>query len=506
MRKIREILRLYHEMGLSRRQIAESLQIAHSTVGDVLRRAEGAGLGWPIPDNMTWDDVEQLLYPGNTGKPRTRPMPEWEQVHRELKRKKSVTLQLLWYEYKQANPDGIQYSQFCAHYREWVRKLDVVMRQTHRAGEKMFVDFAGETVPIVDPGSGEIEHAYVYVAVLGASNYTYAEATMAQDLRSWVDLTCNALEFFGGSAEIWVPDNLKAGVSKTCRYEPDINPTYSEMAEYYGAVVIPARPRKPRDKAKVEKGVQVVEGWILAAIRNITFFGLHQLNGAIREKLDVLNNKPFQKMDGTRRSLYEQIDRPALKPLPETRYVFAEWKKATVNIDYHVAVDHNLYSVPHSLIGRELDVRLTARSVEVFNRGHRVAIHQRAFGRGRVTTEPSHRPASHQKHLEWTPERMIRWAETVGPDTGKLVKTILERRPHPEQGYRSCLGIIRLGKAYSAERVEAAAARALACDGISYKSMNSILKNGLDQVPLSDEAPPEALPAHRNVRGPGYFR
>ena len=295
-------------------------------------------------------------------------------------------------------------------------------------------------------------------------------------------------------------------MSKACRYEPDINPTYSEMAEYYGAVVIPARPRKPRDKAKAEKGVQVVEGRILAAIRNITFFGLHQLNGAIREKLDVLNNKPFQKMDGTRRSLYEQIDRPALKPLPETRYVFAEWRKATVNTDYHITVDHNLYSVPHSLIGHELDVRLTARTVEVFNRGRRASVHQRALGRGRVTTEPSHRPASHQKHLEWTPERMIRWAETVGPDTGKLVKTILERRPHPEQGYRSCLGIIRLAKAYSAERVEAAAARALACDGISYKSRKPILKNGLDQVPLSDEAPPEALPAHRNVRGPGYFR
>jgi len=317
-----------------------------------------------------------------------------------------------------------------------------------------------------------------------------------------VALTRNALEFFEGSAEIWVPDNLKAGVSRTCRYEPNMYPTCSEMAEYYGAVVIPARPRKPRDKAKVEKGVQVVEGWILAAIRNITFFGLHQLNGAIREKLDVLNNKPFQKMDGTRRSVYEQIDRLALKPLPEMRYVFAEWKKATVNIDYHIAVDHNLYSVPHSLIGRELDVRLTAKTVEVSGRGHRVAVHQRALGRGRVTTEPSHRPASHQRHLEWTPERMIRSAETVGPDTRKLVKTILERRPHPEQGYRSCLGIIRLGKAYSAERVEAAAARALACGGISYKSMNSILKNGLDQVPLPDPASAEpARPSKRPGSG-----
>jgi len=504
MRKIKEILRLYHEVGLSRRRIAESLQAAHSTVGDVIRRANGVGLGWPIPDTMTWDDVERLLYPGNTNKPKARPMPKWEQIHRELRSQKSVTLQLLWYEYKQANPDGVQYSQFCAYYREWVRKLDVVMRQTHRAGEKMFVDFAGQTVPIRDRTSGEIKEAYVYVAVLGASNYTYAEATMTQDLKSWVNLTRNALEFFEGSTEIWIPDNLKTGVTNACRYEPDINPTYSEMAEHYGAVVIPTRPRKPRDKAKVEKGVQVVEGWILAAIRNITFFDLHQLNGVIKEKLDVLNNRPFQKMDGTRRSVYEQIDKPALKPLPQTPYVFARWKKATANIDYHISVDHNLYSVPYTLVGHELDVRLTGSTVEVFNRGQRVAIHQRAIGRGQVATEPSHRPASHQRHLEWTPERMIRWAESVGPNTGRLVKMILERRPHPEQGFRSCLGIIRLARAYSAERLEAAATRALALGGISYKSVKSILKNGLDQVPLPDQAP-QAMPAHANVRGPGYF-
>jgi len=381
MRKIKEILRLHHEMGLSRRRIAESLQVAHSTVGDVITRANGVGLSWPIPDTMTWIDVERLLYPGNTDKPKTRPMPKWEQIHRELKSQKSVTLQLLWYEYKQANPDGIQYSQFCAYYREWVRKLDVVMRQTHRAGEKMFVDFAGQTVPIKDRASGEIEEAYVYVAVLGASNYTYAEATMTQDLRSWVDLTRNALEFFDGSTEIWIPDNLKTGVTNACRYEPDINPTYSEMAEHYGAVVIPTRPRRPRDKAKVEKGVQVVEGWILAAIRNITFFDLHQLNGVIKEKLDVLNNRPFQKMDRTRKSVYEQTDKPALKPLPQTPYVFARWKKATANTDYQISVDHNLYSVPFTLVCHELDVRLTGSAVEVFNRGQRVAIHQRAVGR-----------------------------------------------------------------------------------------------------------------------------
>ncbi len=451
MRKIKEILRLYHEMGLSRRRIAESLQVAHSTVGDVIRRANGVGLGWPIPDTMTWDDVERLLYPGNTNKPKARPMPKWEQIHRELKSQKSVTLKLLWYEYKQANPDGIQYSQFCAYYREWVRKLDVVMWQTHRAGEKMFVDFAGQTVPIRDRTSGEIKEAYVYIAVLGASNYTYAEATMTQDLRSWVDLTRNALEFFGGSTEIWIPDNLKTGVTNACRYEPDINPTYSEMAEHYGAVVIPTRPR------------------------NITFFDLHQLNGVIKEKLEVLNNRPFRKMNGTRRSVYEQIDKPALKPLTQTPYVFARWKKATANIDYHISVDHNLYSVPYTLVGHELDVRLTGSTVEVFNRGQRVAIHQRAIGRGQVVTEPSHRPASHQRLLEWTPERMIR-----------------------------CLRIIRLAKAYSAERLEAAAARALALGGISYKSVKSILKNRLDQVPLPDQAP-QAMPAHASVRGPGYF-
>lgn len=503
MRKVKEILRLKWELGLTARQIAHSLCISHSTVLDMLKRFEQAGLSWPLPD-MDETTLEAKLYPTNPDPTRKRPEPDMRYIHQELRRK-GVTLQLLWEEYKRQHPDGLQYSQFCEHYRQWAGKLDVVLRQPHRAGERMDVDFAGQTVPIVDRKTGEVRQAQVFIAVLTASNYTYAEATWSQDRQSWIMAHCRAFEFFAGVPESIVSDNLKSGVTRPCRYEPDLNPTYQEMASYYGTVVLPARPNKPRDKGKVENAVQVVERWILAALRDHTFYSLPELNHAIGAELERLNHKPFQKLDGSRRSLYETLDRPALKPLPAQRYEFAEWRKAKVNIDYHVEVDHNYYSVPYQLTHQQVDVRFTATIVEILHAGKRVASHPRATGKGRSITDPQHRPAAHQKYLEWTPSRLVGWAESVGPQTATLVANILEAKPHPEQGYRSCLGIMRLGKTYGGQRLEAAAARAIACRACTYQSVRSILQRNLDQAPL--QPPPEATPtpAHDNLRGPRYY-
>jgi transposase len=421
-------------------------------------------------------------------------------------KKKSVTLQLLWYEYKQENPEGYQYSRFCHLYRQWVNKLDVTLRQQHRAGEKLFLDYAGQTVPIIDPATGQIHEAQIFIAALGASNYTFAEATLGQDLPSWIRSHVHAFEFLGGVPYILVPDNLKAGVTNPCRYEPDINPTYQDLAEHYGTTVIPARPGKPRDKAKVESAVLVAERWILAALRNQTFFSLTELNKAIREKLPELNNRRFQKLNTTRKILYETIDKPALKPLPVHPYEYAEWKKARVNIDYHIEIDHHYYSVPYQLVREQVDVRLTATTVEVLFKNRRVAAHKRSYVPGGFTTIKEHMPKSHQRYLEWTPSRIIKWAGKSGPNTQKLVTRILENRPHPEQGFRSALGIVRLGKHYTPARVEKASIRALAIGACSYKSVKSILKNGLDRQPLLLEQPQEAQPpTHHNIRGRLYY-
>jgi len=504
MRKIKEVLRLKWELGLAARQIARSLSTSHSTVLDMLGRAKEADLSWPIPD---LDDaaLEAKLYPHGPELPKNRPEPDLAYIHKQLQRK-GVTLQLLWLEYKQAHPDGVQYTQFTQRYRNWQSKLDVVLRHNHRAGEQMQVDFAGPTVTVVvNRQTGETQEAYIFVAALPASNYTFAKAVWSQDLRSWITCHCDAFEFMGGVTETVVPDNPKAGVKRPCRYEPDLNPTYQEMATHYGTVIIPARPYKPRDKAKVENAVQVVERWILAPLRNRTFFSLSELNGAINERLEDLNNKPFQKLEGSRRTLYESLDKPALRPLPPHRFEYAEWRKAKANIDYHVEVDHNYYSVPYQLVHQNVDIRLTATTVEILHEGKRVASHPRATGRGGYITQVQHRPASHQKQLEWTPSRLVGWAESIGPQTATLVKTLLEHKPHPEQGYRSCLGIMRLGKQYGPQRVEAGANRAVMSRACSYQSLKSILEKNLDKAPLASTEPAAPTPTHQNLRGPSYY-
>ena len=506
MRKIKEVLRLKFELGLPNRQIARSCSINHSTVADYLYRAKAAGLDhWPLPPELDDSGLAARLFPGRSTPSPARQAPDWAGIHEELQGQKHVTLQLVWQEYKQPNPDGYQYSRFCELYRRWADKLDLVLRQEHRAGEKLFVDYAGDTVPVIDSKTGTTTEASIFVAVLGASNYTYAEASWNQDLSSWIRSHIRALEFFGGSPAVLVPDNCKVAVRHPCRYEPDLNPTYQEMAAHYGMAVIPARVRKPRDKAKVEAGVLLVERWILAALRKGRFFSLAELNQAIAQLLDRLNQRPFRKLEGNRAERFEKLDRPALRPLPTQAYSFAEWKKARVHIDYHVEIEGHYYSVPYALIHRELDVRYTAMTVEIFHQGHRVASHARSSKIGGHSTIDAHRPKSHQRYLEWTPQRLVRWASTIGPFTAALVDKILQSRLHPEQGFRSCLGILRLGKTYGSERLEAAATRACTLDACSYQSVKSILQTGLDRQ-LKLDLPPDRLPIqHANIRGTDYF-
>jgi transposase len=505
MRKIKEVLRLKFDNQLSKRQIAQSCSIAHSTVSEYLRRFRQASLSWPLPEKIDDNQLEQLLFPRpQIGSPHRRPQPDWAYIHRELRRK-GVTLMLLWQEYKEVHPNGYQPSQFCHLYRQWVKQLDPVMRQEHRAGEKMFVDYAGMTVAVFDMQSAKMRQAQIFVAVLGASNYTYAEATWTQTLPDWIASHSRAFNYFGGVAQVVVPDNLKAGVSKACFYEPNINPTYLDMANHYGTVVIPTRVRRPKDKAKVEVGVQIVERWILARLRDRQFFSLPQLNRAIADLLSELNRKPFQKLPGSRKSMFESIDRSALKPLPVQAYQYAEWKKATVNVDYHIEVARHYYSVPHTLIKKRIDVRLTDTTVECFYKGKRVASHICSHHKGRHSTTKEHMPKAHQKWAQWTPQRFIRWAAKIGPHTARMIERVLNSRRHPQQGFRSCLGILRLAKDFGDARLEAACRRALVIGGTSYRSIESILKHNLDQKPLPSEPDTDTSVEHVNIRGAQYY-
>ncbi|MFY9411335.1 MAG: IS21 family transposase [Dethiobacteria bacterium] len=503
MHKIKEMIRL-KDAGLSNRQIASSCAVSPSTVSEVIHRAEEMGLNWNAAEGLDEEELEKTLYPERSQLKGTLPEPDVEYIHRELRRK-GVTLALLWEEYKEAHPDGYQYSYFCEIYQKWRGTLDVCMRQYHKAGEKTMVDYAGQTVPITDPVTGRVWQAHIFVAVLAATNYTFAMATRDESMESWITGHIYAFEFFGGLTELLVPDNPKAGVSKACRYEPELNRTYLELARHYGIAVIPARPRKPQDKAKVEKAVQLVENWILARLRNRTFFSLEELNQAIAKLLIELNNKPFQKLEGSRRSLFESLEKPLLKPLPEYRYEIARWKKARVNIDYHIEVEKNYYSVPYRLVKEQVEVRLTASVVEILHKGKRIASHQRLTGKGKFITLNEHRPKEHQKYLEWTPSRIIRWAGETGPQTAALVRAIIDNKPHPEQGYRACLGLIRLGQRYSRERLENACARAMLFDAISYRSVKSILEKGLDRWPQKEEAPVLEPIQHYNLRGSQYY-
>ncbi len=506
LRKIKEILRLKWECHLSERAIARSCRISRSTVGDYVRRAETAGLTWPVPEDMSDDQLYELLYPRSVQlSPKAAYVPDWGKVHLEL-RKKGVTLRLLWVEYLEEHPQGYGYSQFCQLYRDWAGKIQPTMRLNHKAGEKLFVDYAGQTVAVIDPASGEIREAEIFVAVLGASSYIYAEAQWHQDLPNWTGGHVRAFAFLGGVTEIVVPDNLKVGVSHPSRYDPEINQTYQEMAEHYGIAVVPARVAKPRDKSKVEVGIQNVERWILARLRNRKFFSLPELNQAIRELLAELNDRKMEHLGKSRRELFELVDQPALRPLPATPYEFAFWKKAKIGIDYHVEYDGVFYSVPSHLYPAEVMIRAAENTLEIYANGKRVALHPRSRQQGGHFTLKEHMPADHRFYGEWSPDRFIRWAEKIGPETTRIVQMELKSRQHPEQAYRACLGILGFARKYTPGRLESACAYALVNEIHTYRGIKNILMNQLDQLPTLEGARQlSLLPPHPNIRGKDYY-
>jgi transposase len=503
MRQLRQMLRLARE-GVSARAIGRTLGVARSTVQDNLKRAQAAGLVWPLDTEITDAVLEQRLFPRAGVRPgvRRRVEPDWSSLAREAKRP-GVNLMVLWEEYREVHPEGYGYSRFCDLFREFERRLSPVMRQHHAAGDKLFVDYSGKKVPIVDRDTGVVREAEIFVAVLGASSLTYAEATWSQALPDWIGAHVRLFRFLGGVPRLIVPDNLKSGVHKASFYDPEINRSYGMMAAHYGVGVLPARPRKPRDKAKVEAGVRFAQTYILGRLRRQTFFSLAEANAAIATAMERINAHVMRRLGVSRRELFESIERPALRPLPSDDYEYAEWRLARVNLDYHVEAAGFLYSVPHALIRQQVDVRLTSRTVEIFHRGQRVAAHERRHGGRRHGTDPEHMPSAHRRYAEWTPERFRRWARSIGPNTEGLVIAVLSARPHPEQGFRTCLGILRLFRGLDPARAEAVSARAVAIGALTYKSLASILAHNLDRTRPQPES--VAVIDHPNVRGSRYF-
>lgn len=506
MSKIRQALQLLADSRLSMRQVAAALGVSKSTVSDIAMYARDAGVDWPVARGLSDEELQARLYPPPRPRTSSRQEPEYATLHQQLKRP-GVTLQLLWEEYRaDAGQAAYRYSAFCEKYRAWAKRLKRSMRQVHPGGERLFVDYAGQTMPVVDAASGEIRRAQVFVAVLGASNYTYACATWQQTAADWVGAIIEALEFFGGVPRLLVPDQPRALIANPDAYEPVTARLMTELGEHYGVAVLPARPGRPQDKAKVEVGVQVVERWILARLRHQRFFSLVELNRAIAALLDDLNQRPFKKLPGCRRSAFQALDAPALKPLPAQPMVLAQFKPARVNIDYHVAYEGHYYSVPHQHVGAAVELRITANTLEVLLRRQRIAAHALSARVGGFTTVAEHMPASHRAHRQWTPAKLAAWGQRIGAATGAVVRWQMEHRAHPEQGYRSCLGLMRLAREYGNERLEAACARALSIRAPRYRSVKSILACGLDRQDgtlLSDV--PAPMPAHDNVRGPGYY-
>jgi transposase len=505
MRRIRQVLQRHFGAGASARVIARDAGVARSTVQDYVARANGAKLGWPLPPELTDTALEQLLFPQPLIKlsVRRHPEPDWAALAREMKRP-GVSLMILWEEYQAANPQGYGYSRFCELYRAFERRLSPVMRQTHAAGHKAFVDYSGKKVPIIDPLTGEVRMAELFIGVLGASNLTYAEASWTQSLPDWVGAHVRMFRFYGAVPRLLVPDNLKSGVNKASFYDPEVNRTYAAMAAHYGVGVLPARPRKPRDKASVEAGVRFAQFYILGRLRHVTFFSLAACNEAIAEAMAAVNDRVMRRLGVSRRQLFEAVEGPALQALPVQDYEYAEWRFARVGLDYHVEVAGFFYSVPHGLIRLQVDTRATAHTIEVFYRGERVAAHARRYGGPRHGTQPEHMPSAHRRYAEWTPDRFARQARDIGPQTEALILAVLARRPHPEQGFRTCIGILRLFRGLPADRVEAASQRALEIGVLSYDSVASILRHRLDRS-ASPQAAAGASLKHGNIRGRGYF-
>ncbi len=510
MQKIKEILRLKYGADLSSRQISRSLNVSTGAISKYLNRADAAGIGWPLPDSMTEQEVLAILQPSR--KPRKDTVtvfaePDFNAIHDELGTK-GMTRQLLWEEYTQDHPSNhYSYSRFTVLFKRWQGSRQLSMRQTHLAGEKMFVDYCGPTMDVINPQTGEVRTAQIFVSVLGASSYTFVEATWSQSLPDWIGSHVRAFNFFGGVPEVVVPDNLKSAVSKACRYDPDLNPTYQQLAEHYNVAVIPARPYKPKDKSKAEVAVQVVERWIMMRLRKQPFFTLASLNQAIRFLLADLNNRPFKKRPGSRQSQFESIDKPALRPLPPSPYEYLEVKKARVHLDYHVEYDGHFYSVPYQLVKQNVMIHASRTTLTINHQGKQVAHHPRAFKHGH-TTDTTHMAKAHLKHQEWSPQRFVLWATRIGAYTTLVVEHQLAGRRHPEHGYRACLGLLNLTKKYGQERLEAACRRAHYINAMTYKNIASILSKGLDNLPMDDgDADKQiSLPLnHDNVRGAKYY-
>jgi transposase len=506
MKKLREVLRLKIDLKLSNREIGNMLGISSSTVSLYVTTFKRKEIPWDQANSLGDDELNKMLFPVQHLSPKRQfAKPDFEYIHKELKRK-GVTLQLLWEEYYDVHKDqSYSRTQFCVLYQEWSRKLNISMRQRHKAGDKLFIDYAGQTIPIVDINTGEIKQAQIFTAVMGASNYTYAEATWSQSLPDWIGSHVRAFEYFGGVVALLVPDNLRSGINKACRYEPDANPLYADMVSYYGTAVLPARPYKPKDKAKVEVGVQIIERWILARLRNHKFFSLTELNQEIRRLLNIANNKAFKKLPGTRLSQFEAIDKPALRPLPTQPYIYSDFKHVRLGFDYHIEIDRHYYSAPYQLIKEKLEVRMTENTVEIFHKNKRIISHIRSHRKGSHTTISEHMPTRHQKHMQWTPGRLLNWGKSIGPQTLIVTKHILQKKDHPEQGYRACLGLLNLAKAYSKERLETACGRAVFYNIFTRRSVANILKEGADKQPLpTNDTEPKNL-NHENIRGPKYF-
>jgi len=509
MRRVREMLRLTLDAGLPLSETARRMGIARSTLREMVLRVERSGLPWPLPLDLSDADLEARLY-GEAGTKqghRRRVEPDWAALNRELK-KKHVTLQILWDEYIEVHPDGYRYSRFCELYRSWEARLPVTMRQTHLGGDKLFVDYAGDTVPvIVDLVTGKVRRAHIFVAVMGGSSLSFAHASWTETLPDWIDAHVQAFAYFGGAPRLIVPDNPKVAVIKACFYDPQVNRTYAEMAAHYDTALLPARPRRPRDKAKVEAMVRIVERWLLGTLRHRRFYSLAEVNAAIAELLVWLNNGRILRHIGrTRRLLFEEIDAPRLRPLPAEPYALAEWRVRKIGLDYHVDVAGHFYSVPYRHARATVEVRATLRTIEIFLKGERIAAHVRGSGDGKHTTIAEHMPSSHRRHLGWSIERILTEARAVGASAELLCQLILERRPHPEQGFRSCLGIVRLAKAYGPARLEAACLRALHLDALNYGSVKSILDRRLDGQPVHRRDDQDVVVLdHPNIRGPRYY-
>ena len=504
MRRIREALRLHLQGGLTYNQVGRVLKISKSVVGKYVSLARVAGVDFAAADGLSDEALEARLYRPALARSSHQLAPNFGVVHQELKRP-GVTLMLLWEEYAAANPLAYKYTSFCVKYSEFAKTQLRSMRQVHTAGEKLFIDYAGDTVPIVDAATGEITRAQIFVAVLGASNYTFACATPRQTTEDWIGAQVLALEFIGGVPKLIVPDQARALIKTPGRYDPQPGRMYEEFARHYGCAVLPARPGHPRDKPKVEAAVLLVQRWILARLRNRQFFSLAELNRAIAELLVNLNQRPFKKLPGCRRSAFEQLDAPVLRPLPAERFRLSRWKTAKVNVDYHVEFDGHFYSVPHRFVGAKLDLRVTGALLECFASNQRVAGHAVSTVRGGHTTTPEHMPAAHRAHLEWTPAKLIAWGERIGVSTAAVVTWQMAHRPHPEQGYRACLGLLALARKYSAPRLEAACTRAMAIRAPNLRSVTSILQCGLDSSPQPLAAADNPVVEHENVRGPDYY-